>query len=66
VILKTGEATTIVEVYEQGIACKANIRDGDDYRTQLIAESGVYATGPTGARTDIKTESGITFFSEKL
>ncbi len=30
VILKTGEEATIIEVYEQGIAYEADIRDGDD------------------------------------
>jgi|GEM_PF-5047408 len=41
VILKTGEEATIAEVYEKGVAYEADIRDGDDYRIELISQDDI-------------------------
>ena len=41
VILKTGEEATIVEIYEHGVTYEADIRDGDDYRTELICQDDI-------------------------
>ena len=53
VILKTGEEATIIEIYEEGVVYEADIRDGDDYRTELINQDEILSleSGPESTLT---------------